>query len=210
MIIIFAGQEGSAASDPQHGKEIFVSTTARILFRAANPSYKNQKNPILNKLIADLFGKAKIEAKGFTPKSASPGAIGEFRTLGSMRFVSIVDNNSVRVISVKGSVPLLPTKSSINHEIKKMAGFDNFVCDHMSEFAKARFKMSDNVFARVQQYLLPMFDNNRVNMLKSLCKRDNKDEISKLLADKVIKDDASNLNMGNHGISDALNIKHHL
>lgn len=219
MIIIFAGQEGSQINDSHYGRPIFVSTTARILFRAANPDYKKQRNDILNKLIADMFSKAKIEDKNFRPKNGG-NAIGEFRTLGSMRFVAIVDASSVRIISVKGSVARLPAvapQQSMTPQpvgktssLQKIAGFESFVCDHLSDFAKKRLLLSDNAFAKLESYLLPIYDKNRAKMLKSLCKRENERDIQKLLNEKVLKDEFSHYNLQDHGLHDALNIKHHL
>jgi hypothetical protein len=214
MITIFAGQEGSQVNDSQYGKPIFVSTTARILFRAANPDYKKQRNDVLNKLIADLFSKAKIEDRNFKPKGGGD-AIGEFRVLGGMRFVAIIDQTSVRVISVKGSVAKLPAvaPSSIltqpkTSSLHKMAGFDSFMCSHLADFAKNRLKLSDNVFARLEAYLLPLYSQNRVKMLKSLCKKENEQDIRKFIEQQLLRDETRNYTTNDHGLHDALNIKH--
>lgn len=216
MIIVFAGQEGSQVSDSHYGKPIFVSTTARILFRAANPDYKKQRNAVLNKLIAEMFSKATIEDKNFRPKGGS-NTMGEFRSLGSMRFVAVIDPNSIRVLSVKGSIAQLPaiTPTQIQapnktSSLRKAAGFEAFVNDHMSEYAKKRLKLSDNAFARLEAYLLPLYDKNRSKMLKSICKRENEADIKRLLSDHLLKEDVKHLHMQNSGPSDALSIKHQL
>ena len=202
MIIVYAGQEGSEVTDPQHGKPIMVSTTARILFRAANPDYKKVKNVILNKMVAELFAKAATEERNFTPKN-SPNSLGEFRNLGSMRFIAIVEPSAIKVISVKGAIGRLPSAPKTS-SLKITAGFEDFMCNHMSEFAKRRFKLSDNAFARLQAYLMPMYDN-KVKMLKSICRPQNYAEISRLLAEKVLDDDYKTLEMENHGIKDSFN-----
>lgn len=214
MILIFAGQEGSQISDSQYGKPIFVSTTARILFRAANPDYKKQRNDVLNKLIADLFSKAKVEDRNFRPKSGG-NAIGEFRVLGGMRFVAVVDQTSVRVISVKGSVAKLPAVAPSTSAVQpktsslhKIAGFDAFMCSHLTDFAKKRFKLSDNIFAKLESYLMPLYSQNRVKMLKSLCKRENEQDIKKFIEEQMLKDENRNYTIQDHGLHDALNIKH--
>lgn len=213
MIHLFAGPEVSQINDTQHGKPILVSTTARILFRSANPEYKSQKNDILNKLIADLFAKATVDEQGFKPKSA-PNAVGEFRTIGTMRFVAIVDQSSVKIISVKGSVSRLPpvarAMDNIPLRIKKLAGFNEFMCSHLTEFAKKRLSLSDNSFARLEALLLPIYDNNKVKMLKSLCKKENTSDIKSFIAQELFKDNAKALHLENHGLNDALNVKHQL
>lgn len=214
MILIFAGQEGSQISDSQYGKPIFISTTARILFRSANPDYKKQRNDVLNKLIADLFSKAKIEERNFKPKSGG-NTIGEFRTLGGMRFVAIIDQTSIRIISVKGSVAKLPTAAPSTPVVQpktsslhKVAGFDAFMCSHLTDFAKSRFKLSDNAFARLESYLLPLYSQNKIKMLKSLCKRENEQDVKNFIQEQLFKDETKNYTIQDHGLHDALNIRH--
>lgn len=221
MITIYAGQEGSQVADSQYGKPIFISTTARILFRAANPDYKKQRNDVLNKLIANLFSTAKIDGQNFKPKGGG-NAMGEFRSLGAMRFVAIIDTANIRVISVKGSIARLPAVSpkptmaptvppaGKTSSLNKMAGFESFVCDHLSEFAKKRFKLSDNAYARLESFLLPIYDNNRTKMLKSLCNRENESDIHQFLNEKMRRDEANHYNLQDHGLHDAYNIMHQL
>jgi hypothetical protein len=185
MISVFAGQEASGITDSKHGGKIYISTTARILFRSANPEYKNQKNDVLNKEIAKLFNSATIEEKGFTPKS-DKNKIGEFRKLGSMRFGAILEQGAAKIIAVKGSVGRLapPVKSSA----QKRSLFEKFAFAHEEESVKQQLALDDGQFSALKNFLLPLCDHDKKKMFVGLKDPLNKKEIDMLIQKLMMKE----------------------
>lgn len=188
-----------------------ISTTARLLFRIANPEYKKQRNGIVNNIIANMFSKAQIEDKNFRPK-AGGNAIGEFRTLSSMRFVAIVDQSSIRILSVKGTMARVPAPVETANTmpktsaLKKIAGFEPFIHSHLSNHAKKMLKLSDDDYQKLEDYLLPMYSNDKSKMLKSISKAENHKAITDLLYQHILKDEKNKYLGTGGGRSDAFAI----
>lgn len=111
MIIKEAALEDSGVRDRVTGKPIYVSTSARILFRKKNKSAQSIKNNKLNQIIAKYVSDAKV-VEHFTPKNkngSSDDEKGEIREGFSNKFIVIVTNNFVKVLVVKGQATLRST-----------------------------------------------------------------------------------------------------
>ena len=113
MIIIEAGLEPSGITDKETGCQIAISTSARRAFRTAWPDWAKVRNNVLNRFIAELYSNAKT-TDTFTPKAggaSAAGQVGQVRVIGGGRLMGILSKQQswVKVITVKGSTPALPT-----------------------------------------------------------------------------------------------------
>lgn len=110
MIKIEAGAEPTRVNDKETGKEIFVSTTARITFRKAFPKAQKIRNQLLNVAIATLFSTTKT-IQTFKPKSShgsfSKGQSGVIREVGGGKFIAVIETDDIRILTFKGSPPQL-------------------------------------------------------------------------------------------------------
>ncbi len=101
-MIVNAALEPSGVTDAIESSPIFVSTTARIMYRRLNPSWDKARNADLNKQIADQFSAATHE-DFFRPKKSAPHMIGEIRVGSGTKFIALVYQNQIMVIAAKGS-----------------------------------------------------------------------------------------------------------
>lgn len=105
-MIKLAGAEDSGIMDPITGKRIFITTTARKTFRAANAAWAKVRNVLLNTAIANDFARAKPQARLFKVRK-DPNAIGQVRDTSNGRYIAVVSSNDVKIVSVAGGVPAL-------------------------------------------------------------------------------------------------------
>jgi hypothetical protein len=110
MIQVEAWSEPTKINDKETGKAVFVSTTARITFRKAFPKAQKVRNSILNIAIATIFSSLKTSSK-FKPKSDhfnyAHGQSGVVREVGGGKFIAIVGDNWIKIVTFKGAPPQL-------------------------------------------------------------------------------------------------------
>jgi len=115
-MIKFAGAEGSGVADPITGKQIYITTTARKAFRAANPAWARVRNALLNAAIANDFARAKPQPKPL--KSRKQGVVGQVRDSSNGQYIAAVSGVDVRVVSVgKGGTPTLRTPAPVQTQV---------------------------------------------------------------------------------------------
>ena len=111
------GMEDSEISDPSSGKDIYISTTTRILYRKMYPEYATLRNVRLNEIIAKEFARNSNHVlhyfrlgKKDKPRSEQMGSsgetmanAGEIRGSSSFYFISAIKERSIEILTVQAS-----------------------------------------------------------------------------------------------------------
>jgi hypothetical protein len=105
-MIKLGGPEDSGITDPVTSRRIFVTTTARKTFRAANANWAKVRNVLLNAAIANDFARAKPQQRPFRVRK-DPNSIGQVRDSSNGRYIAIIGSCDIKVVAVMGGVPML-------------------------------------------------------------------------------------------------------
>jgi hypothetical protein len=137
-----ASTEMTSQTDPVTGNKIYVTTTARLLFRKMHPEWAKVKNDILNEAIAKAFASAKVIQ---TFKSKKWEEEGDIRGSDSSKFICIHRGSFLIIIAAKGSHNLPPpparsSKASARVALEKSAeGRDDAMRAHRGWLAEHYF-----------------------------------------------------------------------
>jgi hypothetical protein len=111
------GMEETDITDPSSGRNISVSTTARILYRKMNPEYEGLRNIRLNEIIANDFakhsgrvlhyfrlGKAdKTRSEQLDSSGGTKANVAEIRGSSSFYYISAIKDRSIEILTVQSS-----------------------------------------------------------------------------------------------------------
>lgn len=112
----YAGLEETEVTDPKTQKDIYISTTARLMYRKAWPEqYGHMRNFRLNSIIAKDFAQNSSNVLHYFWINKDKRILAEIRR-GSSNFfyISIVKGNRVDVITIQSSWLQPKYKSSTN------------------------------------------------------------------------------------------------
>lgn len=189
-----AAIEKSEVNDTITGLPVHVSTSARVMFRKLNETWKRVPNHYLNDIIARQFSEAKHKS-WFKPKKAPQDVMGEIRMSGSAQFIALDLGNNIAVIAVKGSprinVPApvsLPKQASRDDFQRSMRGF---LENHSFDAVKDMYNLDHNSFDLLMRNLLKI-DSDPIRALNRASK--DKDLLGGMVYDILNKDTYRQIN----------------
>jgi len=172
-MIVNSALENSGVSDSHHGKAIFVSTTARLAFRHANPGYATVRNKDLNYQIAHVFSQAE-PIDYFRPSKDADDVVGEVREGASSKFIALIYSSHVSIIAVKKAPKIpdpisnIPLTSSLKQQITKKAKHNTFFTNHFYDAIESKYNLSESVVKELVKYLAQFHDGDYKATLKML------------------------------------------
>jgi hypothetical protein len=108
-MIKIAGPEDSGITDRVTGRRVFVTTTVRKAFRAANPSWAKVRNALLNAAIANDFARASVDTKPFPVRMDTEG-VGQVRNGSGGQYIAVIYPSGVKIVSIgRAGTPKLTT-----------------------------------------------------------------------------------------------------
>lgn len=172
-----AGLENSKVADSQYGLAIFVSTTARVTFRQANPSYAKVRNDMVNQIIAQSFSQSNPVGY-FKTKVGGDEGVGEIRESGSSKFIAMIYGSHVSVIAVKKS-PIVPAPveaPSGNIATSSLRGSSrNFFIEHLIKVAEQHLDLDSSDMRALISYLKKIYRRPTKDIISMILKNKNKD-----------------------------------
>ena len=135
-MIISAALEPSGVTDAIESTPIFVSTTARMMYRRLNPSWQKAPNKDLNSQIAKQFSEA-THQDFFHPKKGPQNVLGEIRVGAGAKFIALLHQSQIFVIAVKGNPKInVPAPVKLPNKQPQVPADVQMADDHWSKNKK--------------------------------------------------------------------------
>lgn len=103
-MVKIAGFESSEKTDPRNDKDIYISVTARKIFRKMYPRFSNTRNNIVNEIIANDFIKNTNNVIHLFWLDKEKRVIAEIRKgFSGVFYISAIRNNRVDILTFQSS-----------------------------------------------------------------------------------------------------------
>ena len=176
----YGGLENSEETDSQYGLAIFVSTTARITFRQANPSYSKVRNSTVNKALAKSFSSSSPVGY-FQTKKGSDEGVGEIRESMGAKYIAIIYGSYISIVAVK-KAPIVPAPIEASKKIKMKKRASNFFLSHLMKQAQEHLDIDSVDMQTLISYLKGLYGGSTKSILQKILKNKNKDGVEALIS----------------------------